>query len=89
MPERGEKRDSIMNAKHLSCEEVMAELFAYLDRELNDDLKATIDEHLQRCRDCFTRAEFEKRLRAKITQAATVKAPERLQRRIRYLLDRY
>lgn len=78
-----------MSDKHLTCEEVMERLFDYLDRELDSEISAEIDRHLERCRDCFTRAEFEKKLQAKVADAGTVKAPSRLRRRIRGLLDRF
>lgn len=78
-----------MSKAHLTCEEVIERLFDYLDRELDAELSADIDRHIERCRDCFTRAEFEKKLRAKIIDATTVKAPDRLRRRIKGLLDRF
>jgi mycothiol system anti-sigma-R factor len=76
-----------MNAPPLSCEEVIARLFDYLDRELDDRQAAEIERHLARCRDCFSRSEFERRLRARIAAGASQPAPPRLQRRIRRLLD--
>ncbi|MDN3521708.1 anti-sigma factor family protein [Halomonas ramblicola] len=76
-----------MNPRELSCEEVIARLFDYLDRELDDRQAAEIEHHLSRCRDCFSRSEFEKRLRARLADSAGQPAPPRLQRRIRRLLD--
>lgn len=78
-----------MTEEHISCEEVIEHLFAFLDRELDDETGERIDAHLQRCRDCFTRAEFEKRLRARVQEAAEEKAPETLHRRIRDLIDSF
>lgn len=78
-----------MNAENMTCEEVMEQLFEFLDQEIDKDLSDRIDEHLARCRDCFTRAEFEKRLRARINQAAEVEAPERLRRRVQRVLDEF
>lgn len=79
-----------MSKDHLTCEEVIEQLFVYLDRELADpELSAAIDEHLERCRDCYTRAEFEKKLRNKVAETTASKAPERLYRRIRGLLDQF
>lgn len=78
-----------MNAEHITCQEVMQQLFDFLDRELDSELSDRIDDHLERCRDCFTRAEFEKRLRARVNETAEVKAPERLRRRIRRVLDEF
>ncbi len=78
-----------MNPRALSCEEVIERLFDYLDRELDAQQAADIEWHLDRCRDCFTRAEFERRLRARVAATGTAKAPPRLHQRIRTLLDRY
>lgn len=78
-----------MNPKALSCEEVIERLFDYLDRELDPQEASDVEWHLHRCRDCFTRAEFERRLRAKVAATGTAKAPPRLHQRIRTLLDRF
>jgi anti-sigma factor (TIGR02949 family) len=78
-----------MSPRDLSCEEVIERLFDYLDRELDHQQTADIERHLSRCRDCFTRAEFEQRLRARVAASGTVKAPPRLYRRIGSLLDRF
>lgn len=78
-----------MNDRPLSCEEVIERLFDYLDGELDTGCSADIDRHLEQCRECFSRAEFECRLRARITQSGETKAPDRLRRRIRNILDEY
>ncbi|WP_290637361.1 mycothiol system anti-sigma-R factor [Aquisalimonas sp.] len=78
-----------MSQDDLTCEEVLEQLFAYLDEELDDARLAAIDRHLERCRDCFTRAEFEKRLRARVHRTGTAPAPERLRQRLKKVLDRY
>ena len=78
-----------MSARDLSCEEVIERLFDYLDSELGPQQADDIERHLHRCRDCFTRTEFEKRLRARVEAAGTASVPPRLQRRIQHLLDRY
>lgn len=78
-----------MSGRPLTCEEVIERLFDYLDRELDGQQAADIERHLHRCRDCFTRAEFEKRLRARVEATGTAAAPPRLRRRIRDLIDRF
>lgn len=78
-----------MNVQSMTCEEVVEQLFDYLDRELDNDVSERIDRHLERCRDCFTRAEFEKRLRAKVNEAVAVEAPDSLRRKIRRVLDEF
>lgn len=76
-----------MSTEEMTCEEVIEQIYQFLDEELDSALSDRINEHLERCRDCFTRAEFEKRLRARINEAAEVEAPERLHRRLQRLLD--
>ena len=73
----------------LSCEEVIELLFAYLDHEVGNELNERIEQHLENCRDCYSRAEFEHRLRARVRDSAEIKAPERLQRRIRKVIDEF
>jgi len=78
-----------MNADNMTCEQVIEQLFEYLDQELDSGLSERIDTHLERCRDCFTRAEFEKKLRTKINETTEVKAPDRLHHRIRQVLNKF
>lgn len=78
-----------MSSEHIDCEEVIEQLFAFLDRELGEEQQQRIEHHLGRCRDCFTRAEFERRLRARIRESSEAKAPKRLHRRVRDLLDEF
>lgn len=78
-----------MTEDRLSCEEVIERLFEYLDRELDAGLVNEIERHLERCRDCCSRAEFERKLRAKVAETGTARAPERLRRRVRKLIDEF
>lgn len=78
-----------MSPRALSCEEVIERLFDYLDCELAPQEASDVEWHLRRCRDCFTRAEFERRLRARVSATGMAKAPPRLHQRIRTLLDRF
>jgi anti-sigma factor (TIGR02949 family) len=73
----------------MSCEEVLHHLFAYLDGELDALTGEDIQRHLEACRGCFSRAEFERRLKARLAEAATVEAPEKLRRRVRLLIERF
>lgn len=73
----------------IRCEEVIAHLLSYLDGELDADKRAQIDRHLDECRSCFSRAEFERALRARVAQVGEVKAPASLQARIKALIDKF
>lgn len=76
-------------SKELSCEDVIDKLLEYLDRELDAGAEADIARHIESCRACFTRAEFERKLRQRVTETGERKAPESLRRRIRSLVERY
>lgn len=73
----------------LTCEEVIGKLLEYLDRELDPVTQREIERHLEVCRGCFTRAEFERRLRARLAEVGAAKAPESLRLRIAALFDQF
>ena len=74
---------------HIDCEEVIANLFAYLDNEIDPEKRTDIERHLEECRACFSRAEFEKALRAKINQLGDKEAPASLRQRVMALLKQF
>jgi hypothetical protein len=44
---------------------------------------------MEACRACYSRAEFERRLRARVAETGKVSAPESLRRRVRAIIERY
>lgn len=75
--------------REISCEQVIDRLVEYLDRELDAAEERDFARHMEACRGCFTRAEFERKLRAKVKETGVAKAPDSLRRRIRALVGRY
>jgi len=73
----------------IDCEEVIAHLFAYLDNETDPEKRTDIERHLEECRACFSRAEFEKALRAKVKQLGDKEAPATLRQRVAALLKQF
>jgi anti-sigma factor (TIGR02949 family) len=73
----------------IRCEEVISHLLDYLDGEIDDEKRQQIERHLQDCRGCFSRAEFEKELKKRIKQVGTQKPPRSLQRRLKALIDQF
>jgi len=69
----------------LNCNEALAELYGFLDGELDDRRRADIDVHLGRCGHCSGVHEFEAELRRVIGSRATEEVPHDLRQRI---LDR-
>ena len=76
-------------ADKIRCEEVIAHLLGYLDGEIDDTRRARIHRHLEECRGCFSRAEFEKALRDKVRQAGDASPSPSLQERIKALIEQF
>ncbi len=70
----------------IDCEQVVRVLLVYLDGEVSDEERQEVDRHLALCRGCFSRAEFEKRLRSHLTELRLGAVPAELERRIRLLM---
>ncbi len=73
----------------LSCDEVLSMLYDYLDSEVDGPTEADIDAHLHSCRECFSRAEFEKALRKKVAGAGEVETPDATRGRLEALIKRF
>lgn len=73
----------------ISCEEVLRQLLAYLDRDVDAHTAALIDRHLEACRGCFSRADFERKLKAHLQGAGEKPAPGRLRARIKDIVDKF
>lgn len=73
----------------MSCEEALRRLAEYLDRELDRRSDAALARHLERCRACFSRAEFERKLKQALRGTGSRHAPERLRSRIKSLVDSF
>lgn len=50
------------------CKDTITQLYAYLDRFLDEELRLEIDEHLRVCPDCQGRLEFEHTLKLTIRE---------------------
>ena len=70
----------------LSCDDALRLLAQYLDRELGDGDRADVEQHLATCRSCFSRAEFERRLKGELARLGASEVPSALEDRIRVLL---
>ena len=73
----------------ITCEEVLSKLYAYLDHEVDGPTEAEIDAHLHECRECFGRADFEKRLRRRVSDTASVETPADVRDRLESLIKRF
>lgn len=78
-----------MSAHDMNCEEVLRHLVEFLDRELEEDLAGAMSRHLEDCRGCFSRAEFEMKLKESLRATAERPASERLHARLKDLLEKF
>ena len=53
----------------IGCEEALRYLFAYLDHQLGRVKQRELEQHLEVCRACFSKAEFERRLKVHLRAA--------------------
>jgi mycothiol system anti-sigma-R factor len=73
----------------INCDEALKLLFEYLDHELDPQHHAEVEQHLHTCRACFSRAEFERRLKGRLAGLGREPAPDEFEQRIRKLIERY
>jgi anti-sigma factor (TIGR02949 family) len=72
-----------------NCEEALHVLAAHLDGELDGATGEQFERHLATCRSCYSRAEFEKRLKAILAGLAREPVPDELAIRVRGLIGRF
>jgi anti-sigma factor (TIGR02949 family) len=74
----------------IGCLEAIEMFYAYLDGELEGpESTEEFEHHLEHCRGCFSRLEFEGLLTERLKQAATEQAPEALRRRLKILMENF
>ena len=73
----------------LGCEQALEYLFDYLDKELVGSVREDMEKHLKTCRSCFSRYEFEKRLKRRMSQLADTEVPDSLKERVHRIIGKY
>ena len=75
--------------KSISCNEAMSKLQAYLDDEVDWPGEEEINHHIENCRECFSRTEFEKALRNKVEKLGTERTPADVQARLSAMIKKF
>jgi anti-sigma factor (TIGR02949 family) len=70
----------------IDCERALQRIFQFIDQELDGEDREAMQQHLDTCRSCFSRAEFERRLKAKLRPLRQEQADARARARIQALL---
>lgn len=81
------KRNS--GVREIDCDEVMRQLFDFLDGEVDETAEHEIHHHIDECRSCFSRVEFERILKERIRAGKDEPVPDSLQARITDLMKSF
>lgn len=73
----------------ITCEEALRLLATYLDGELADTDRGQLERHLELCRSCFSRHEFEKKLKAQLAELGQEPVRPEFRQRVRTLVGRF
>lgn len=74
----------------MNCQQVLQRLWQYLDGELDAEISGQVARHLEECRRCFSRAQFERHLRAMVRRSCeSEEAPQDLKERMNRLIQSF
>lgn len=77
------------DVKEIECEEAIRMVLEYLDNELEHRDHDALENHIHKCRACFTRVEFEKRLKGMVNEVPEDEAPKSLVDKIKLLSNKF
>ena len=77
------------HSEMINCEEALRLLAEYLDGELHGTQHAHVEQHLQTCRSCYSRSEFERRLKAQLSQIGHEDVRPSFEQHIRQLIGQF
>ena len=72
-----------------SCEDALRLLAAYLDGELESPSDLELERHLATCRSCYSRAEFERRLKDHVASVGREPVRPALADRVRTMIRKF
>ena len=72
---------------NIGCEEALRRLAEFIDCELSESEQDNVERHLRTCRSCYSRMEFESRLKQRLSALSGDDAPAKSRDRIRRLIQ--
>jgi anti-sigma factor (TIGR02949 family) len=73
----------------IDCEQALKRIFEFIDHELDEERRLALQQHFHACRSCFSRMEFERRLKERMGGLREEEASPALDERIRILLKSF
>jgi anti-sigma factor (TIGR02949 family) len=70
----------------MDCERALKRLLEFIDHELPENEHDSVERHLRTCRTCFSRMEFERRLKQRLSALPAEDVPSISRERIRDLI---
>lgn len=78
-----------MAVNNIDCAQALKRLIEFIDRELADADRDVIERHLQTCRSCLSRAEFERALKGTLRGLSQGDVPSKTLDRITALMQEF
>jgi hypothetical protein len=78
-----------MTKQQIDCEQSLKQILEYVDHELGDHEHSLMEQHLRICKSCYSRMEFERRLKAKMGALREDEVASPLGERIKGLLKSF
>jgi mycothiol system anti-sigma-R factor len=78
-----------MTKEQINCEQALKQILDYIDHELDEHEQGAMQQHLHTCKSCFSRMEFERRLKEKVGALCDDEVPSQLGARIKGLLKSF
>ena len=75
--------------REIDCDEVMRQLFDFMDGEIEETADQEIHHHIDECRSCFSRVEFERVLKERVRGGKDEALPDSLHDRITSLMKNF
>ncbi|MBI4547083.1 MAG: zf-HC2 domain-containing protein [Ignavibacteriae bacterium] len=75
--------------KGISCEEAIKRVYDFIDNHLKAKARAELEHHLETCRHCFDRVEFEKLLKARLRHLKVDTESKALRKKIDELIEQF
>jgi anti-sigma factor (TIGR02949 family) len=74
---------------NIGCVEALNRLAEFIDCELSDSEQDDVERHLRTCRSCYSRKEFESRLKERLSALSADEVPAKWRDHIRELIKRF
>ena len=80
---------SMSETDEIGCELALKRLLEFIDHELSESEHDSVEQHLRTCRSCFSRMEFESRIKQRLSALSTADVPSTSRDRVRNLIKRF